>query len=103
MRSITIGCDHPSGCKALLHYDGTAGALEGWLARDVVDSTKRTMLHGVQDFTSRVTLYLCPEHAELGADLKSLPTHPEVVEFLHQEQPTADETKGIESWQKTSP
>lgn len=84
-REIRVSCDIP-GCSETTIQDEKAGTLEGWLRREVKDGLKRRLAEGVRDFDARVVFHVCPKHVEKAEELESPPTHPDVVEFLHQDQ-----------------
>lgn len=85
-KTESIACDAP-GCVESVKLSKHAGELLGWLCRTVTDQSEKLLVDGVRTFHARTTLYLCPAHAASAETLPSPPTHPEVLEFLAQEEP----------------
>jgi len=84
-RNLTISCDL-AGCTAQLRADTTAGSMLDWVQRTVTDTVRKNLVDGVRTFSAATDVWLCPEHANLGAELQSPTTHHEVVDFIKQEQ-----------------
>lgn len=85
-REITVRCDMP-GCSETTIQDTRAGALLGWMRREIKDSVKLELQIGVQEFSARHDAqYFCPEHVGAASEIESPPTHPEVLEFIEQKE-----------------
>lgn len=85
-KNSSVTCDI-KGCKNSKELERKAGDLVGWMSRTVIDAYEKNLVTGVQKFTASTTFYLCPDHSEHGERLPSPPTHPEVIQFKHQEEP----------------